>query len=144
MFTVTFGDKFITGMVYGNIQTSARPKFFKTQSEVDKFTKAIMAEGTRLVSRYTEYADAEQKKVDKANKDMVRLTAKMAELVELPYKDAVKKVASTKKSMENAQRYIKGNSIKSYRQSASRLQKILDRLQVVKVESVDVLAQMVV
>lgn len=132
MFTITAGkDTYIKDMAYGQIRTSAQPRLYKTFEEARAYSNAVMVEGRRLIEAYTGYADAEEKKVAKARKDVARINAKLEELYTQPYKEVERKVATARKQLENARYYLSNNSITSYRRSAARIEKILEKVSVI-------------
>ena len=139
MYTLqTQAGTYITGHANGNIQTSGNPRMFKTRTEAQKFDQQVKQEMVRLVEAYTNFADREQKKVDKARKDVTRLEAKLAELYTQPYKQVERKVSTTRKAIHSANFYLKSNSIRSYRQSVSRIQKLYkEGMQIVQLTPVD-------
>ena len=139
MYTLqTQAGTYITGHAYGNIQTSGNPRMFKTRTEALKFDQEVKQEMVRLVGAYTNMADHEQKKVNKARKDVARLEAKLTELYTQPYKLVERKVSTTRKAIESARWYLTSNSIRSYRQSVSRIQKLYkEGMQIVQLTPVD-------
>lgn len=136
MYAIQTANSFVNLNGYGSVSVSAKPVTYRTVAAANEAMATAVAEMNRVITNYTRYADNEQAKVDKAHKDIARLTAKLAELVELPYKDAVRKVETTQQAIKNAKWYLESNSIRSYRREVARLSKVLEQgVKVVKLQT---------
>jgi hypothetical protein len=74
----------------------------------------------------------------KVNKEVARipkLKAKIEALKELPYKDAVNKIARAERELENAKYYKTYNSVNSWKRDIARLERIkAGNVRVVKIQ----------
>jgi hypothetical protein len=139
MFAIKSGSMFVSDRVRaGTVALSSQPILFTTRRKAEDAFEVINNEGGQLMQRYTELADREEAQLAKSKKTIERLEKVLAELYLLPFGQVEKKVERTRKSIEDSMFYVTNNSIKSYRQTAARLKKILDTMKIVSVETVDI------
>jgi hypothetical protein len=130
MFAIQSGTKFINARFYIDpnsvfeITISGKPKTYKTRSEVDRVMKLVHEYVNKSIASIQKSLISEQTAVARAEKDAARLTARLAELVEQPYKTVAKKVALVERQIERAHETVKANSVGYYQKDLRRLEQI--------------------
>lgn len=130
MFAIQTGSKFLNARFFLDpnsvfeLTVSSTPKKYKDRSEVDRVAELIKDYLDSRIASIQKIIDSEQATLAEAVKEVARLEAKLAELIEQPYKEVAKKVPQVERKLAQARWQVNNNSVSSYRKELSRLERI--------------------
>lgn len=133
MFAIQAGSKFIkTEPLFGggsdvyNVVITATPKFYKTKADAQTAVQKISEWVESRIAHAEKVIESTNRNVDKRRKEVARLELKLEGLLNLPFREVEKQVATVRKAIVRAGSEIRYGtpSIASYRQDLARYKRI--------------------
>ena len=127
MYAIQNGSKFVkVSNYYASFSLTATPKTYKTRDAAKADLEKVSEILKRDAARAREAIESSTKSIEKAQKELPKLCAKMVELVELPYREVYSRVEATKSAIKRAEDIIRGEtaSLRSFRQDLARYERI--------------------